>query len=294
MGDIDAVYQLISAQNKVDFGDRLRSLEEIRRGWTANFDLELDSLVAVASNGQIAGYAELRDREDIHVYLASEFQDAALGRHLIAFLEERAASYKTEGRGVELWGRAGFRNPVLIDAYEKSGYQSDISFLIMEIALKHGPPVPTWPAGIVVRPFIPSHDEQAVYRADEEAAQDKGYHEPLSYENWAKRIGLDKQTFDPAIWFVAAASDEVAGVALNAIGENSTVGWVDHLSVRRAWRRQGIGRSLLLHTFAQFFKRGIHTVKLSVDSKSLTNAPRLYESVGMKTIEKYFVFKKGL
>ena len=143
-----------------------------------------------------------------------------------------------------------------------------------------------------MRSFVPNQDEQATYQADEEAAEDKGYHHPLSYEKWAKRMGMDRKTFDPMNWILACEKDEIAGVALNVMKENSDTAWVDHLSVRRAWRNQGIGKALLLHTFGEFYKRSIHTIKLSVDSKSLTNAPRLYESVGMKTVEKYYVYKK--
>jgi len=64
------------------------------------------------------------------------------------------------------------------------------------------------------------------------------------------------------------------------------------LSVRQDWRQRGIGKSLLLHSFGEFYQRGIHKIKLSVDSKSLTNAPRLYESVGMRTVQQYHIYRK--
>jgi len=294
--DIDTVYQLITEQNKLDFGEPLRTVEDIHREWkSSNFNLEFDSLIAISSNGQIAGYAELRDKEDAYVYLASHYQDANLSSHLLGLLEDRASSQKTEAKPVELWGRAGYRNQVLIETFNTNGYKSDISFLIMEITMTEQPSTPTWPDGIVVRPFIANQDEQATYQTDEEAAEDKGYHNRLSYEKWRKRMGMDRESFDPSDWFMACEKDKIAGVALNVIGEsNKNIGWVDHLSVRRAWRKKGIGKALLLHTFGELFRRGIHTVKLSVDSKSLTNAPRLYESVGMKTVEKYHIYKKVL
>jgi ribosomal protein S18 acetylase RimI-like enzyme len=81
-------------------------------------------------------------------------------------------------------------------------------------------------------------------------------------------------------------------VALNVFVKESNTGWVDHLSVRQAWRKRGIGKALLLHSFAEFYRRGIQHIKLSVDSKSLTNAPRLYESVGMKTVQQYHIYRK--
>ena len=294
-GDVHIVHQLISAQNLLDYGDSLRSVEDIQRIWNSPpFDLGQDTQLAIAPGGQIAAYAELRGQEDVFTYLSSEYQDPRLAAHLLNFLEERARSLKSGTDPVELWGHAGFRNPLLIENFENHGYTSDISFLVMQVELTETPQPPAWPAGINVRPFVCDQDEQATYRTDEEAAEDKGYHAPLSFEKWITRMGMDRESFDPSIWFLACKQEEIAGVALNACKSDRQVAWVDHLSVRRAWRHQGIGRALLLHSFAEFFKRGIHTVKLSVDSKSLTNAPRLYESVGMKTSEKYHVYKKAI
>jgi GNAT superfamily N-acetyltransferase len=291
--DIDVVHQLITEQNKLDFGDPLRTIDDTRRGWQSpNFNLELDSLIAVTSNNEVAAYAELRDKEDVFVYLASQCQNVNLAIQLLDVLETRARLQKAESKPVELWGRAGYRNPTLIEAFDKNGYLSDFSFLIMEILMTEQPQAPLWPDGIAVRSFIANQDEQATYQVDEEAAEDKGYHDPLSYEKWTQRMGMDRDGFDPSIWFIAYEKNKIAGVALNVIKENAGTGWVDHLSVRRAWRNKGIGKGLLLHTFGEFFKRGMRNIKLSVDSKSLTNAPRLYENVGMKTVEKYHVYKK--
>ena len=162
----------------------------------------------------------------------------------------------------------------------------------MQLEIDAPPPPPQWPDGITVRPFVSGQDEQATYQADEEAAEDKGYHQPLSYEDWVKRMRIDRDFFDPDIWFLACQEDEVVGVALNLYHKDSKIGWVDHLSVRRAWRNQGIGKALLLHSFGEFYRRGVRNVKLSVDLKSLTNAPPLYEQVGMKTIQQYHIYTK--
>jgi mycothiol synthase len=292
--DLSIVHQLITQQNILDYGDPLRSVEDIEWIWNGpNFKLQSDTQIATASDGKIAAYAELRGMEDVFIYLSAEHQSASLASHLLKLLEERARSLKS-AESVELWGHAGFRNPTLIEAFELNGYTTDISFLVMETGLTEEPPLPQWPNGIKVRPFVKGRDEQATYQTDEEAAQDKGYHAPLSFEKWAARMGLDKESFDPDIWFLACENDEITGVALNAYKMGTNVSWIDHLSVRRAWRNKGIGKALLLHSFGEFFRRGIHTIKLSVDSKSLTNAPRLYESVGMKTVQKYHVYKKAI
>ena len=156
------------------------------------------------------------------------------------------------------------------------------------------PAAPQWPEQISVRTFMLARDEYATYQADEEAAQDKGYHAPLSFEGWVQRVGMDRESFDPGLWFLAIEQNEIVGVALNIYAPETNTGWVDHLSVRPAWRNKGIGRSLLLHTFGQFHLRGVQRVKLSVDSNSLTGAPRLYEGVGMRTVQRYHIYKKEI
>ena len=160
--------------------------------------------------------------------------------------------------------------------------------------MREPPAVPQWPERIHVRTFLLAQDEYVTYQADEEASQDKGYHDPLSFQGWVKRMGMDRESFDPSLWFLAVEETEIVGVALNVYAREANTGWVDHLSVRPAWRNKGIGKSLLLHTFGEFYGRGVQQVNLSVDSRSLTNAPHLYESVGMKIIQQYHIYKKEL
>jgi len=166
----------------------------------------------------------------------------------------------------------------------------------MELVMSEAPAAPQCSNGIVIRTFIPDQDEEATFRADEEASQDKGYHQPLDFEAWSKRMGLRNERFDPSLWFLACEgrSAEIVGVALNIYDKQSDTGWVDHLGVRGAWRNRGIGKALLLYTFGEFHRRGVQRIRLSADSKSLTSAPRLYESVGMKTIQQYYIYKKDL
>jgi len=287
--DIEAVYELIAKQKTIDFGNAMMSLEDLRKLWET-IDLDTDTLTAFAE-GELAGYAELLDGDSPFIYLANR-NNVDLGFQLLKLLEQKAAIRAT-GR-IQLATQISEKNQSLIQLFASNGYESNLSFLIMELMLNEPPPLPQWAEGIQVRTFVPGSDEQATYQTDEEAAHDKGYHNPLSYEGWVKRMGMNRETFDSTIWFLACDESETVGVALNVLGKVPDTVWVDHLSVRRAWRNKGIGKALLLHSFGEFYKRGIQIVKLSVDSKSLTNAPRLYESVGMQTTQQYHIYKKDL
>ena len=287
ISDIEAVHEIITRQNTADYGDALLTLETLQKAWQG-LNLESDTCVAFA-DGKLAGYAELLDNDSPSLYL-TERNNVDLAFQFLTILESKAVNRKKAS--VNLFARISAKNKTLLELFAANGYSSKLSFLIMELVLHDAPASPQWTNGITVRPFVTGQDEQATYQTDEEASKDKGYHDPLSYEGWVKRMGMEKETFDPSLWFLACEGNEIAGVALNVFVKESNTGWVDHLSVRQAWRKRGIGKALLLHSFAEFYRRGIQHIKLSVDSKSLTNAPRLYESVGMKTVQQYHIYRK--
>jgi len=291
VGDLESVYELIAQQNTHDYGSAMITADDLQKKWQ-DLNLEDDACVAYLDH-ELAGYAELLEGDSPYIYVADRM-NIDLAFQLLMILEGKVASQKKEK--VNLFTRVSEKNRTLLQLFASNGYHSNLSFQIMEVTLDEPPPPPLWADGINVRTFVKGQDEQATYRTDEEAAEDKGYHEPLSYEGWVKRMRMDKEAFDPSLWFLACEerSAEIAGVALNLYAQHSNTGWVDHLSVRRAWRKKGIGKALLLQSFAEFYRRNIRSVKLSVDSKSLTNAPHLYESVGMKTVQQYHIYRKEI
>ena len=287
--DLEAVHELIAQQNVSDYGNMMRTVADLQKTWQ-DIDLENDTCTAF-SEGRLAGYAELLDNDSPFIFLADR-GNVDLAFQLLTILEHKAADRK-KGT-VNLFTRVSEKNNTLLQLFASNGYKSNLSFQIMELVMQEMPPAAQWPEGIGVRTFIKGQDEQVTYQTDEEAAKDKGYHDPLSYEAWAKRMKLDKESFDPSLWFLAYEGSDMAGAALNLFAKESGTGWVDHLGVRPAWRRRGIGKALLVHTIREFYLRSIHTIKLSVDSKSLTNAPHLYESVGMQTVQQYHIYRKEI
>ncbi len=45
------------------------------------------------------------------------------------------------------------------------------------------------------------------------------------------------------------------------------IGWIRTLGVRRQWRKHGLGEALLLHSFGEFYRRGMKTIGLGVDAQ---------------------------
>jgi len=299
IADFDSVLSLVIAQNMAGYGEPMVSADTLRELWQSpNLDLGLDNWVAVAPDGQVAGYAELQQYSPsqlgLSIYLASEHQRKELGTHLLRLGETRAARCSTDGSAVTLICRVSELDKTGKQILEEAGYILGLSFLMMERVLAEPLEPAQWAPGITVRAFMPGQDEEATYLADEEAAEDKGYHTALTFEEWAKRMSLNGADFDQTLWFLACRGDEIAGVALNFYSRATGAGWIDHLGVRRRWRNRGIGKGLLQHSFGEFRRRGIDRARLSVDSGSLTNAPRLYERAGMRTVQQYHVFRKEI
>ncbi|PZS06316.1 MAG: hypothetical protein DLM70_05260, partial [Chloroflexi bacterium] len=98
------------------------------------------------------------------------------------------------------------------------------------------------------------------------------------------RGGLDRPK-QPAstrpLWFLAEdrSTGDISGLCLCQVVPRLV--WVSNVAVRPPWRSRGLGLALLRHAFAEYERRGMRRVELSVDSESPTGAPRLYERAGM-------------
>lgn len=300
MDDLQAVLEIQRASRIADFGSSSLTEDELRASWQPDkLSLGKDAWLAVTKDGKVVAYAEAPQtgrRIWGALWVLPETRSKGIETYLVSLVEKRTLEHANTSdlNSVTLFGRVSDSNLAVQQAYERAGYMRYLSFQIMQIDLHQLPPEPDWPDGISVRTFLPGQDEQATYVADEEASEDKGYHTPLTFDDWAKRMGLHDAPFDPTLWFLADSSGDLAGVALNMYDPGTSTGWVDHLGVRRPWRKQGLGRALLLHSFREFYIRGIRTIKLSVDSGSLTNAPRLYSHVGMRVVQFYHIYQKEL
>lgn len=285
INDFSAVLTLIAPQLTADFRGITFTAADLTARWQT-LTLETDTWLALRADGTAVAYLDLTDNRTMPLLFLANTAAADVGVHLLQLAGASVVS------GGSLIAQISESNQTLQHVYARAGYQRGLTFSNMEIVMTSPPPPPYWPEGIVVRPYDPDKDAYATYVADEEASQDKGYHRPLSFTEWRQRLRLVQDDFDPAWWFLAWAGAEIAGVSLGLAVHGLNTGWIDHLGVRRPYRRQGLGKALLRHSFAHFYRGGFKKVMLNVDSASLTNAPRLYESVGMQTVQAYHIYRK--
>jgi mycothiol synthase len=266
---------------------------EIRDRLAGRFgDLERRYRVAV-DDDRIAGWAYLWDPTESHERLFIDLcvypRDDRVDRALLDWGEARAAEIMEGGPG-RLLVSAADDNAGLAEELGRRGFEVVRQFFRMEIDHADAPAEPVWPAGITVRTFRPD-DARAVYEAADEAFADHWDHFQIRYEDWL-HWGPEASNFDPTLWFLAEEKGVIAGVSLCRQARDPDAGLVAVLAVRRPWRRRGLGRALLLHSFAEFSSRGYRKTELGVDAESLTGAVRLYERAGMHVAKRFDTFEK--
>jgi GNAT superfamily N-acetyltransferase len=287
--DAAAVTEVVVALESSLYGHTAFSQADLEDEWS-DLDLEHDARV-VRDGDRIVGYGEVREGDEL--WRAEGYvHPGALGRGIgtvIATGLERDAARR---------GARRIQNSVIeADSaarrlLESLGYGAVRVFRELRVELGAPPPAPEWPNGLRDFAFDPERDALEFHAAHQEAFADHWDYTPRDLEAWSKSY-LGSERFDPALWCVVRAGDEIAAGTI-CTGDTYGGGWVHALFTRRPWRNQGVGAALLRDSFARFWERGEHSVGLGVDAASATGAFRLYERAGMAPVLGWVVYEKKL
>ena len=294
--DAEEVVALIVACQLADTGEADVSLDELIDDWQS-LDLAEEAVVVAAPDGRIAGYADLINRSFVTVsvygYVHPDHRERGIGASLIAWGErwtrDRMPQAPDDAR-VVVQHYVNAANTGARKLLETAGYAPVRGVYVMETELEQAPPPPHWPEDISVRTFVQGRDERPTYEAVEDAFKDVWGRPRNTFESFLRLT--EKESFDPSLWFLARDGEEICGVALCKVLDEQ--GWVDVVGVRRPWRKRGLGLALLRHAFAEYHRRDVRKVGLSVDAESITGAPRLYGRAGMSVKDSYVVYLKEL
>lgn len=271
-------------------------------------NLAEDIRLLVSPEGKAVGYSEciMMDNPPVHpsvyVRMLPEFVDSEVPDLLMAWADQRAMlaleRCPPELR-VSVHSFVVMQGVPIANLLKKYGYGLIRHGFQMEINLDQPIPAPAWPAGIELRPFVEVEHLPAIYKAYDESFSDHYGHVDRPFEVGLKRFRhmlIEDEAHESALWFVAWDGDQVAGFSLcyKHSSEAVNMGWLGLLGVPRAWRKRGLGKALLLHTFEEFRKRGKQRVGLGVDASNLTGALRLYEGAGMHVARQWDRYEKEL
>ena len=294
--DATGIAEVVNEVSRALYGEDETTAREIET-W---FDLpDLVTLVAELPDGRIAGYADMVDHGQEHLRFPIDLRVSPGAKHalevaeaLVAEMEVLAARSAAEGATTRLFVPS--THDLVLGLADRRGYEPFRYSFEMRIEFGGELPAPGWPDGISVRTFVPGRDDEAVYEAHQESFADHFEATRKPYESW--RGWAFGESFDPTLWFVAENGSEVAGVCLcrGESGAGGEFGWVNVLGVRRPWRRRGLGRALLLHSFGEFRSRGKQGAGLGVDGLNTTGAVRLYERAGMRVARRFDQYWRAL
>jgi len=294
--DLDAVADLTIARSRAVIGVATTDSNELKMEWSSpGFDLSRDARVVTAPGGRVVGFAGVDGSAPYVMYwgwgdVHPEFLGRGIGAALVGWVEARGRQQldeAPEGTRVVVLQEVHKQDRATCALLEASGYQLVRSYSRMIIEMDAPPPEPVLPEGIAIRTFVRETDLKPVVAAARDAFRDHWGDVEKPFDDDLRDMihWLDNsKNIDPSLWFLAVERNEIAGMSLcrPRMPEDGGMAYVDTLGVRRPWRRQGIGLALLLHSFAEIYRRGKRKVALDVDAESLTGATGLYEKAGMR------------
>jgi mycothiol synthase len=299
--DIPGILALLRDADDAEFGQHDDwTAEDIRHDWTT-IDPARDAWLVLSPEGALAGYATCFNQGSGKIfgdgYAHPTQHGRGIGTALIRLCESRAremVATAPEGARVSIGFGANGLNEDASALFTHEGYTPVRNFYRMRIDMAEAPPAPVWPAGVSLRTLATGEgaaaDQRAVFDTVEEAFADHWGHVPRQFDEWNERTR--REDFDPTLWFIAEEDGQIAGFSLCRLSGEQ--GWLNTLGVRRPWRQRGLGMALLLHTFGEFYRRGMPTVVLGVDAQNLTGALRLYERAGMHVSMRFTTYEKEL
>ncbi len=310
--DIQAIAGLMSAAALVDGPENARSAEEVRQMLSGPLVLPEDNLFLFEVGDQLVAYGRIEFEEGpgksaffMRGTVHPDWRRRGIGTKVMERLEQRIRERLGEATQQTVYANTWtqLKHEDRQTLYRKMGYELARYFFDMERTLHENGslvevPEPAYPAGIAVQTMEERPDLEAVWLTVNEAFRDHWGHTDLLLEQWQHWI--TEPDYRPELWFIAwdTEKDEPAGVCLNGIvpEHNARVGrqegWVHVLGVRQAYRKQGLGRALLLTGMKALQEEGMQWAMLGVDSENLTGALRLYEGAGFRPAKRSAAFRK--
>jgi mycothiol synthase len=306
--DYEAMASLMRAAGAADadpWSPTATTVREEMEG-TATFDPIGDALVAEIDDAMVAQASvervlrEGKPTYDLRGFVRPEWRRRGIGRallganlrHAIELGEAASDPFPLTVRGFASEHELGHRALL-----ESNGFSIVRWFFLMSRPNLDAIPDAALPAGLEVRPVRPE-DHLAIFDAEYEAFRD--HWQPHDYDLTEFETLYRKTDIDTDLWVVAWDGDAIAGVVQNWIwrDENAALGvrrgWLEHISVRRPWRRRGLARAITAESLRRLRAAGMTEAMLGVDAENPTGALGLYEGLGFEVAQRSSAYIRSL
>jgi GNAT superfamily N-acetyltransferase len=306
-GEEDALVALMNAAYRAAGRGQTFSPAQYQQLLTGSIhDPQQDRRIIATQDGQPVGLGQILNRSNytrlnLGLFVHPDHLGRDLEGYLLSWGELRARElvrHAPAGETVYLVTSLASGQTETAALLADHGFQLVRHFLELHADLDVPPAPPTWPAGFTVRTLRRGQEELVVYRVMDETFEDHWDHVHVpEAEGFARFLQLrieGSPDFDPTLWFLVCTQNEAGAEAIAAYAICDRKGWINLLGVRRAYRRQGLASALVHHAFGEFYRRGIHQARLSVDGASPTGAVGIYHRAGMHTANQTDVYFKEL
>jgi mycothiol synthase len=304
--DYQAYADLVGEANRTDGVDYAPAADELRVEFShgTEFDPRRDIVLALVDGDLVAaGQTSVRTRDgkgvhQVEGWVRPEWRRRGLGRALLHWTELRAAEVaRVDGRpptrALSAWPDQTQVGATAL--YESEGYEIVRYGFMMVRDLAEPIPDLALPTGLEIRPVV-ERDHRRIWDADTEAFRDHwdaAERVDADFEAWYATPGIDT-----GLWRVAWDRDEVAGSVMTFVWqvENETLGlsrgWLEHISVRRPWRRRGLASALIAEALLALRAAGLREAALGVDAENTSGALRVYEALGFRRVRTDVSYRK--
>ncbi len=307
--DYPGMVAVLDGSKAVDHLEHVNTVEDLRNTYTHLFHCNpYEDMIMVEMHDQLIGYNRVfwvQEPDGPYLYahlgfLLPEWRGKGIGTAMIHAAEARLreiADGHPQDRPHLLRVEVGDHQTALREIMVNHGYTPIRYAYEMTRSLEEPIELTPMPAGLETRPARPEHYD-LIWEAHTEAFRDHwNYIEPgrEEYEEWR-----NSRTFNPELWQVAWAGDQVAGMILNFIDEehnrkfNRRRGYTEEICVRRPWRKIGLARALLTRSLQMHKDCGMTEAALGVDAQNPNGALQLYQSVGFQVVSSMEIYEKAL
>jgi len=307
-GDLEAIVDLINKADALDHLDEATDALALRELlYRPDFDPYNDAFVVLDEDQRVVGHARLelknaprQSRFYVHTVVHPDWRDEAIEQLLLEQLWSRAQERR----------RVFGSKPVQFRTYCAAHQQKRIS-LFESVGLR---PVrydlhmvyhpldkladPTFPPGVVVRPYARGPDDECALEVVNAAFADVMDFAAVNLEDF--RHWMESPSFRDYLSHVALDGQQVVGLCLCTVSEaragllGRRDGTVHTLCVRREYRRRGLGSALLLTSLQAFKRASLESATLDTDTENPTEAIRLYEQAGFREAWRWVTYGKDI
>ena len=312
--DANAVVQVVNTAAVQTLGVRQAVVDNVGNiRLTRYVPVSSEKVVAINPQNEIVGYAYLVDREQHIVHevggaVHPDYWKNGIGTKLLDWAEQRALSLSSHAP-------AGVSTVVQVNLYDNEseaielfagrGYKKVREWLHLVIELDAPPLLPTLPANLSLRTMDLDNDWDIVGPAMDEAFADHWGAitlppvETLAPEKPEQIVSLpedESYSNAPGFCFIVMDKNTVVGGVLcnNKLVQRDDTGRVGSVFVRPGYRRQGVGRVLMLTAFHAFWQHGIRRIVTDTDADSFTEAPMFYSGLGMQWYKRELLYEKQI